>query len=91
MHDKCINCKFFIQHYSIDKNLYITKVNCGHCIANLGLKTKKDCSKFEQNLNAPKNQFYFLANYLNKLNNTIESLQNDLHKLMLDFNNFSAD
>ena len=87
MHDKCINCKYFIQHYSIDENFHITKVNCGHCFANFGFKIKKDCSKFEASKETqPTNEFYCLANYINKLNITIVKLQNDLQKFMIDFN-----
>lgn len=45
---KCSNCKYFIQHYNIDRN-FIYKVNCGHCFKcekNVNLKIKQ-CPHFE--------------------------------------------
>lgn len=87
MHDKCINCKFFIQHYSIDKNFHIFKINCGHCAEHMGGKLKPDCSKFEKSKEKTKSaEFYCVLNYINRLNFAITALQNDLEKFMIDFN-----
>lgn len=47
--DNCEKCKYFVQHYRLDKQLGILKVFCGHCLKKI--KIGKNCKDFEKGTN----------------------------------------
>ena len=51
----CGDCKFFEQHYGINKDLQIFKLCCGHCLKNH--KSLKKCNRYEKG-----NNYYFRDN-----------------------------
>ncbi len=86
MQDRCKNCKHFVQHYVITKQLKICKTNCGHCTANAGLKLKKECANFERgNSKNFSEQYLCLTDYFNKLNKQTQNLLSELQALCIQF------
>lgn len=43
---QCYDCKNFIQHYGINKELGIFKIECGHCVIHKSMKNP-ECPKYE--------------------------------------------
>ena len=42
----CGDCKFYVQHFGIDKELEIFKIHCGHCLKKH--RILKRCQRYEK-------------------------------------------
>ena len=47
--DNCEKCKYYVQHYRLDKQQGILKVFCGHCLKRN--KLGRNCKDFEKGTN----------------------------------------
>ena len=77
--NNCEKCKYYIQHYRLDKQQGILKVFCGHCLKKI--KLNRNCKDFEKGTNDFKrvkslNRLDYLAQIEIQLNKISKSLVN---------------
>ena len=79
---RCKECEFYVQHYGICKDLKIHKVECGHCMQDKK-KYQNDCPFFVVKTDKFEKNYYYLANFYNKINKEINELQTELNKIIV--------
>ena len=82
MINECGKCEYFIQHYGIDKDLKIFKINTGHC---LKTKIKKDCQFFKQKTDNFEQKYFSLSCFFYKIYKQQNKLLEILQKMIINF------
>lgn len=86
MQEKCKNCKYFVQHYSIDKKLIISKLDCGHCDTKEDVNRADECQNFKQgSVNKLTESYLSLTQYFLKVYYQNKDLLNELQRIAIEF------
>lgn len=78
---ECKNCKYFIQHYTLNKTRGLFDVSCGHCMKRKNINKRLSCEYYEATSNDNLNLDYDIMSLLLRTKTQCEKLINELDKL----------